>query len=161
LKHRQGERHVRIQAETGVMLLQANRCQRLPPKPQKLAETVEQILPHGPQEEPTLTTPHFDLDLQPPELFQFKDKRTSRDGLNSIMMGLAEGGMDEALSVTSALVRHTFTFQGTPTKKADIQLACSLSSVFLTTETVFITRRSTNQRSKQTNKTKNGQRSGR
>ena len=52
--------------------------------------------------------------------------------------------------MTSALIHHTFTFQSTPTKKADIKLAHSLSSVFLTTNTGFMTGRSTNQTSKQT-----------
>ena len=52
--------------------------------------------------------------------------------------------------MTSALIRHTFTFQSTPTKKAEIKLAHSLSSVFLTTNTGFMTGRSTNQTSKQT-----------
>ena len=54
-------------------------------------------------------------------------------------------------SITSALIHHTFTFQSTPTKKAEIKLAHSLSSVFLTTNTgLWLEDQPTKQASKQT-----------
>lgn len=46
---------MKMKAETGVMHLQA-KVANDSPKPQKLGESMEQILPHSTQKEPTLLT---------------------------------------------------------------------------------------------------------
>ena len=55
--HTQEEYHVKMDAEIGVMLLQAKECQRLPASHYKLGERLGQILPHSPQKESTLPPP--------------------------------------------------------------------------------------------------------
>lgn len=55
---------MKTKAEMGVVHLQVRGHQRWSANPQKLGERHEQILPHGPQKEPTVPTP--DLVLRAP-----------------------------------------------------------------------------------------------
>ena len=49
----QGECHVKMEAEIRVMHVQTQECQGLP----AITRSMKQVLPRGPQKEPTLPTP--------------------------------------------------------------------------------------------------------
>lgn len=55
--HTEGEHHVNMNTEMGVMLLQAKKYQRLPAKNQKLAERHRTDFPSHCQEKSTLFAP--------------------------------------------------------------------------------------------------------